>query len=76
MVGDIEYTNIIGRGKGGVCMYINEKIKYKLRTDLCRASSNFESCFIEGRNVTFSEIQPGISCGTKFGLSIAYPSVI
>ena len=37
-------------------MYINEKIKYKLRTDLCRASSNFESCFIEIENVTMNVI--------------------
>ena len=37
-------------------MYINEKIKYKLRTDLCRASSNFESCFIEIENITMNVI--------------------
>ena len=27
---NIEYTNRIDRGKGGVCMYVNEKIKYKI----------------------------------------------
>ena len=53
---NIEHTNRIDRGKGGVCMYINEKIKYKLRTDLSRASSNFESCFIEIENVTMNVI--------------------
>ena len=44
---NIEYTNRIGREKGGVCMYISEKVKYKLRKDLCHANSNYESCFIE-----------------------------
>ena len=53
---NIEYTNRIDRGKGGVCMYINEKIKYKLRTDLWRASLSFESCFIEIENVTMNVI--------------------
>ena len=43
----IEYTNRIGRDKGGVCMYISEQIKYKIRTDLCQANQNYESCFIE-----------------------------
>jgi len=43
----MEYTNRIGREKGGVCLYISEKVKYKLRNDLNRANANFESCFIE-----------------------------
>ena len=43
----IEYTNRIGREKGGVCMFISDEVKYKLRKDLCHATSNFESCFIE-----------------------------
>ena len=43
----IEYTNRIGREKGGVCMYVSEKLKYKLRTDLCQANSSYESCFVE-----------------------------
>ena len=33
-----------------VCLYIRNDIKYKLRPDLCRANSNFESCFIEIEN--------------------------
>ena len=47
---NIEYTNRIGREKGGVCMYISEELKYKLRTDLCQANPNYESCFIEIEN--------------------------
>ena len=47
---NIEYTNRIGREKGGVCMFISEELKYKLRTDLCQANSNYESCFIEIEN--------------------------
>ena len=31
----------------GVCMYVSDKINYKLRKDLCHANSNYESCFIE-----------------------------
>ena len=46
----IEYTDRIGREKGGVCMFISDKFKYKLRKDLCHAISNFESCFIEIEN--------------------------
>ena len=44
---NIEYTNRAGREKDGVCMYISDQVKYKLRTDLCQANSSFESCFIE-----------------------------
>ena len=44
---NVEYINRNGREKGGVCLYISDKIKYKLRTDLCEAYSNYESCFIE-----------------------------
>ena len=47
---NIEYTNRINREKGGVCMYITEKVKYKLRADLSVANSNYESCFIEIEN--------------------------
>ena len=32
---NIEYTNQIGHEKGGVCLYISDKMKYKLRKDLC-----------------------------------------
>ena len=39
---NVEYTNRIGREKGGVCLYISDKIKYKLKTDLCEANSNYE----------------------------------
>ena len=28
-------------------MYVSDKINYKLTNDLCRANSNYESCFIE-----------------------------
>ena len=28
-------------------MFVSEELKYKLRTDLCQANSNYESCFIE-----------------------------
>ena len=38
------------RKGGGVCMFISEELKYKLRTDLCQANSNYESCFIEIEN--------------------------
>ena len=31
-------------------MYISEELKYKLRTDLCQANQNYESCFIEIEN--------------------------
>ena len=44
---NIEYMNRVGREKGGVCMYVSDKINYKLRKDLCHANSNYESCFIE-----------------------------
>ena len=44
---NLEYTNRNGQEKGGVCLYISEQIKYKLRSDLCIANSSFESCFIE-----------------------------
>ena len=43
----IEYTTRIGREKGGVCMLVSDKMKYKLRKDLSHANVNYESCFIE-----------------------------
>ena len=43
----IEHTNRIGREKGGVCLYISNKMKYKVRSDLSHATENYESCFIE-----------------------------
>jgi exonuclease III len=57
---NIEYTNRIDREKGGVCMYISEKVKYKLRTDLCHANSNFESCFIEIESKNKKNIVVGV----------------
>ncbi len=42
-----EYTNRTNRSKGGVGLYISHSIDYKLREDLCKATCNFESCFIE-----------------------------
>ena len=44
---NIEYTNRIGREKGGVCMLVSDKMKYKFRKDLSHANVNYESCFIE-----------------------------
>jgi len=47
----LECVHRVGRQKGGVCMYISDKIKYKLRKDFCNANSNYESCFIEIENM-------------------------
>ena len=44
---DIEYTNRVNRQKGGVCLYISNKVKYIKRHDLCIANENLESCFVE-----------------------------
>ena len=57
---NIEYTNRINREKGGVCMYITDKVKYKLRTDLSVANSNYESCFIEIENSKHKNIIVGV----------------
>ena len=43
----LEYVNRVSRSKGGVCMYVTNKVDYKVTTDLCNANSNYESCFIE-----------------------------
>jgi len=43
----MEYINRSVKDKGGVCIYINNKVQYKLRNDLCKANSNYECCFIE-----------------------------
>ena len=43
----LEFVNRNEREKGGVCLYISDKVKYKLRKDLCHANSTYESCFIE-----------------------------
>ena len=39
---NFENVNRIGLEKGGVCLYVTEKVKYKLRTDLCIANSSFQ----------------------------------
>jgi len=57
---NIEYTNRVDREKGGVCMYVSNKIKYKLRKDLCKATSNYESCFIEIENKNDKNIVVGV----------------
>ena len=44
---NIEYINRIGREKGGVCMLISDKMKYKLRKDLCHTNGNYKSWFTE-----------------------------
>ena len=56
----VEYTNRIGREKGGVCMYVSNQINYKLRTDLCNANSNYESCFIEIECINVKNIVVGV----------------
>ena len=43
----LEYVNRDGRNSGGVCLYIRNDMSYKLRKDLCKASSHLESCFVE-----------------------------
>ena len=43
----MEYGNRVGRGKAGVCIYVNDKVKFKTRKDLWVANANFEPCFIE-----------------------------
>ena len=47
---NMEYTNRIGCEKGGVCLYISNRIRYKLRKDLFIANTNYECCFIEVKN--------------------------
>ena len=42
--------NGVGWNSGGICLYIRNDIKYKLRPDLCRAHSNFELCSLEIEN--------------------------
>ena len=44
---NIEYMNRIGRGKGGVCMYISDKIKYKLLKDICNANSTVKLALLK-----------------------------
>jgi hypothetical protein len=56
----IENVNRIGREMGGVCMYVSENIKYKLRKELCHATANFESCFVEIENVNKKNVVIGV----------------
>ena len=46
----LEYTNRVGREKGGVGLNISNGVKYDLRQDLCKASSHFESVIVEIEN--------------------------
>ena len=45
----MEFVNRVGCEKGGECIYVTNKVKYKIRKDLFIANSNLchESCFIE-----------------------------
>ena len=43
-----------------MCLYISDKMKYKLRKDLFEANSNYESCFIEIENVNKKNIIVGV----------------
>ena len=52
-------TGLVGI-KGGVCMYISDKVKYKLRKDLCHANSNYESCFIEIESKSDKNVVVGV----------------
>lgn len=56
----MEYVNRVGRGKGGVCMYVSNKVKYKTRKDLCIANSDYESCFIEIERKNAKNILVGV----------------
>ena len=49
---NLEYMNRVGLEKGNVGLYISNDVKYKLRQDLCKASSQFESCFVEMKMIT------------------------
>ena len=57
---NLEYMNRVGRNSGDVCLYIRNDIRYKLRPGLCRANSNFESCFIEIENDKSRNIIVGV----------------
>ena len=57
---ELEYVNRVGCNKGGVCVYISNKVKYKVRTDLCNANSNHELCFIEIERSTEKNILVGV----------------
>ena len=35
----MEYVNRVGREKGGVCIYVNDKVEFKTRKDLWVANA-------------------------------------
>ena len=55
----MEYVNRVGRG--GVCIYVNDKVKFKTRKDLWVANANFESCFIEIERQNAKNILVGVT---------------
>ncbi len=56
----MEYVNRTRCKMGGVCIYVSDKVKYKVRRDLCCASSDYESCFIEIERNNAKNILAGI----------------
>ena len=57
---NFEFMNRIGREKGGVGIYVSNDVKYRLRQDLCKANSNFESCFVEIENTNMKNSLIGV----------------
>ena len=41
-------------------MFISDTVKYKLRKDLCYATSNFESCFVETESKNSMNVDVGV----------------
>ena len=60
----IKYTNRIGRERGGVCIFISDKMKCKLRKylshNLCHVNGNYESCFIEIERKNTNNVVVGV----------------
>ena len=52
--------NRVGLEKGVVGYFISNNVKYKLRQDLCKASSQFESCFVEIENDNMNNLLIGV----------------
>ena len=44
---NLDHVNRVGQNSGGVCLYISNDIKYRIKNELCKANNNYESCFIE-----------------------------
>ena len=57
---NFEYVNRVDREKGGVGIFIANNVKYKLRHDLCKANSHFESCFIETERSNVKNVLIGV----------------